>query len=67
MLGRIYLEAQAARGEKAYKLSCGYCHKDNLAGGFFDDGNGPRQRWPARAPSTRRLRNAGLARPSAKW
>ena len=36
----IYSEAQAARGEKAYKLSCGYCHKDNLAGGFFDDGNG---------------------------
>ena len=36
----VYTEAQAARGEKAYKLSCGYCHKDNLAGGFFDDGNG---------------------------
>jgi S-disulfanyl-L-cysteine oxidoreductase SoxD len=36
----IYTEAQAARGEKAYKLACGYCHKDNLAGGFFDDGNG---------------------------
>ena len=36
----IYTEAQAARGEKAYKAACGYCHKDNLAGGFFDDGNG---------------------------
>jgi hypothetical protein len=36
----VYTEAQAARGEQAYKLSCGYCHKDNLAGGFFDDGNG---------------------------
>ena len=36
----VYSEPQAARGEKAYKLSCGYCHKDNLAGGFFDDGNG---------------------------
>ena len=36
----VYTEAQAGRGEKAYKLACGYCHKDNLAGGFFDDGNG---------------------------
>jgi hypothetical protein len=36
----VYSEAQAARGEKAYKLSCGYCHKDDLTGGFFDDGNG---------------------------
>lgn len=36
----IYTEAQAARGETAYKRACGYCHKDNLAGGFFDDGNG---------------------------
>ena len=31
----VYTEAQAARGEKAYKAACGYCHKDNLAGGFF--------------------------------
>jgi cytochrome c len=36
----VYTEAQAARGEKAYKLACGYCHKDDLTGGFFDDGNG---------------------------
>jgi S-disulfanyl-L-cysteine oxidoreductase SoxD len=36
----IYTEAQAIRGQKAYKVACGYCHKDNLAGGFFDDGNG---------------------------
>ena len=36
----IYTEAQAARGEKAYKVAWCYCHKDNLAGGFFDDGNG---------------------------
>jgi cytochrome c len=36
----VYTEAQAGRGEKAYKLACGYCHKDNLGGGFFDDGNG---------------------------
>jgi quinoprotein glucose dehydrogenase len=36
----VFTEAQAARGENAYKLSCGYCHKDDLTGGFFDDGNG---------------------------
>jgi S-disulfanyl-L-cysteine oxidoreductase SoxD len=36
----VYTQAQADRGEKAYKLSCGYCHKDDLSGGFFDDGNG---------------------------
>ena len=36
----VYTDAQAARGEKAYKLACGYCHKDDLTGGFFDDGNG---------------------------
>jgi cytochrome c len=36
----VYSEAQARRGEEAYKLSCGYCHKDDLTGGFFDDGTG---------------------------
>ena len=36
----VYTQAQADRGEKAYKVSCGYCHKDDLSGGFFDDGNG---------------------------
>jgi cytochrome c len=36
----VYTAAQAGRGEKAYKLACGYCHKDNLGGGFFDDGTG---------------------------
>lgn len=36
----VYTEAQAGRGEKAYKLACGYCHKDTLEGGFFDDGTG---------------------------
>jgi cytochrome c len=36
----VYTEAQAVRGEQAYKLSCGYCHKDDLTGGFFDDGTG---------------------------
>ena len=37
----VYTEAQAKRGEEAYKRSCGYCHRDDLAGGFFDDGTGP--------------------------
>jgi len=37
---RVYTRAQAARGEEAYKLSCGYCHKDDLSGGFMDDGVG---------------------------
>ncbi|MGE3513055.1 MAG: hypothetical protein AB7N65_29680, partial [Vicinamibacterales bacterium] len=36
----VYTRAQAARGEEAYKLSCGYCHKDDLSGGFMDDGVG---------------------------
>ncbi|MBM3771371.1 MAG: hypothetical protein FJW27_08810 [Acidimicrobiia bacterium] len=37
---RVYSRAQSARGEAAYKLSCGYCHKDDLSGGFMDDGVG---------------------------
>lgn len=37
---RVYSKAQSARGEAAYKLSCGYCHKDDLSGGFMDDGVG---------------------------
>lgn len=44
----VYTEAQAKRGEEAYKRSCGYCHRDDLAGGFFDDGTG---RAPALAGS----------------
>jgi len=36
----VYTEAQARRGEEVFKTSCSYCHKDNLAGGFFDDGLG---------------------------
>jgi len=36
----VYTGEQAKRGEDAYKLSCGYCHRDDLAGGFFDDGTG---------------------------
>lgn len=37
---RVYSPAQAARGQEAYKLACGYCHKDDLSGGFMDDGVG---------------------------
>ncbi len=36
----VYSKAQAARGEQDYKTSCGYCHKDDLSGGFLDDGVG---------------------------
>lgn len=36
----VYTAAQASRGEEAYKRHCGYCHRDDLAGGFFDDGTG---------------------------
>jgi mono/diheme cytochrome c family protein len=36
----VYTEAQARRGEEVFKTACSYCHKDNLAGGFFDDGLG---------------------------
>lgn len=37
---RVYSKSQSTRGEAAYKLSCGYCHKDDLTGGFMDDGVG---------------------------
>ena len=36
----VYSKDQARRGEQAYKSSCGYCHKDDLSGGFLDDGVG---------------------------
>lgn len=36
----VYTEEQAKRGAQAYKLKCGYCHRDDLRGGFLDDGNG---------------------------
>jgi mono/diheme cytochrome c family protein len=36
----VYSTAQAARGERAYRSACGYCHKDDLSGGFMDDGVG---------------------------
>jgi cytochrome c len=36
----VYTEAQARRGEEVFKSACAYCHKENLGGGFFDDGLG---------------------------
>jgi cytochrome c len=36
----VYTTEQAGRGELEYKRSCGYCHKDDLSGGYFDDGTG---------------------------
>jgi S-disulfanyl-L-cysteine oxidoreductase SoxD len=36
----VYSEAQARRGEQVFKSQCSYCHKDDLTGGFLDDGVG---------------------------
>jgi cytochrome c len=36
----VYTEAQARRGEQVFKTACSYCHKEDLNGGFFDDGLG---------------------------
>jgi len=36
----VYSEAQARRGEQVFNTQCSYCHKENLSGGFFDDGQG---------------------------
>ena len=36
----VYSEAQSRRGEQVYKTYCSYCHKDDLTGGFLDDGVG---------------------------
>lgn len=44
----VYTVEQSRRGEQAYKTNCGYCHRDDLTGGFFDDGTG---RAPALAGS----------------
>jgi mono/diheme cytochrome c family protein len=37
---RRNLSPKARRGEQLYKTSCSYCHRDDLSGGFFDDGTG---------------------------
>lgn len=34
----VYTEAQATRGQQAYKDHCGYCHRDNLTGGGSEAG-----------------------------
>ena len=34
----VYTEAQAERGQRAYKTHCGYCHRDNLTGGGSEAG-----------------------------
>ena len=36
----VFSAPQAKRGEQVYKESCTYCHKDDLSGGFLDDGVG---------------------------
>ena len=36
----VYSGAQARRGEQVFKTECSYCHKEDLSGGFFDDGLG---------------------------
>lgn len=36
----VYTEAQARRGEQVFKGECSYCHRDDLSGGFFDNGTG---------------------------
>jgi len=36
----VYSEVQARRGEQVFKTECSYCHKEDLSGGFFDDGLG---------------------------
>ena len=37
----VYSEAQAARGQQAYKDQCGYCHRDDLTGGGSEAGAPP--------------------------
>jgi len=36
----VYTREQAVRGEEIYKTACSYCHRDDLRGGFFDNGVG---------------------------
>ena len=36
----VYTEEQARRGETVFKTECSYCHRDDLSGGFFDNGVG---------------------------
>jgi quinoprotein glucose dehydrogenase len=36
----VFTAEQAKRGEQVYKDACTYCHRDDLSGGFLDDGTG---------------------------
>jgi cytochrome c len=36
----VFTAEQARRGERVYKDACTYCHRDDLSGGFLDDGVG---------------------------
>ena len=36
----IYTDKQAQRGEQVFKGECSYCHRDDLSGGFIDNGVG---------------------------
>jgi cytochrome c len=36
----VYTQTQAERGGQLYKRECSYCHRDDLRGGFIDDGVG---------------------------
>jgi mono/diheme cytochrome c family protein len=36
----VYTQEQAQRGEQVFNTNCSYCHRQDLSGGFFDNGDG---------------------------
>jgi cytochrome c len=36
----VYTAEQARRGQEIFNSECSYCHRDDLTGGFFDNGIG---------------------------
>jgi mono/diheme cytochrome c family protein len=36
----VYTAEQARRGQDIFNSECSYCHRDDLTGGFFDNGTG---------------------------
>ncbi len=36
----VFTADQVKRGEQVYQQACTYCHRDDLSGGFLDDGVG---------------------------
>ena len=36
----VYTAEQARRGQEIFNTECSYCHRDDLTGGFFDNGIG---------------------------